>query len=147
MFGPRIARVAATAGSALLIVACGAAPAASPATAVPSPATAEPSPSPAATSPAATGAAATAAPTVDAAVAGFVPPTLRVSVGTAVRYSSSDTEHTVTHGRNGQADPGAAFDEPLPRGGTVSITFSTPGQIPVTCKIHPSMNQTVEVTQ
>ena len=76
-----------------------------------------------------------------------MPPTLRVSVGTTVRYSSSDTEHTVTEGRNGQPNPGARFDQALPRGGTVSITFANPGQIPVTCKIHPSMNQMVEVTQ
>jgi len=101
--------------------------------------------SPAATSPAA---ATGAAPTVDMTGFAFQPGTLQVKAGTAVQYVNRDpTAHTVTQGQNGVAAPQPAFDEQVEAGAMVSVTFAQAGTIQVTCKIHPTMNQTVQVTQ
>ena len=84
---------------------------------------------------------------VDAKGFAFSPSRLTVTQGTTLRYVNGDrAEHTITQGSNGVADAGAAFDAMLAIEGSTSVTFSTPGEIHVTCKLHPTMNQTVIVT-
>ena len=106
---------------------------------------------PATTAPAATTAAPTGAPLASAQSAtltgfAFQPATLQVKAGTQVAYQNQDqTAHTVTNGENGVAAAGAAFDQEVAPGATVTITFDKAGTVKVTCKIHPTMNQTVEV--
>lgn len=76
----------------------------------------------------------------------FVPSTLEVSQGTIVRYVNRDrAAHTVTHGRDGEPLAGAAFDLLQDKDATVEVEFADPGVFPVTCKFHPTMNQTVTV--
>jgi plastocyanin len=107
---------------------------------------------PTTTAPAATTAAPTASPSASAQTAAlsglaFQPATLQVKAGTQVAYQNKDqTAHTVTNGENGVAAAGAAFDREVAAGATVTITFDKAGTVKVTCKIHPTMNQTVEVT-
>jgi plastocyanin len=85
--------------------------------------------------------------TVDAQGFLFSPDRLTVTQGTSVRYVNGDrAEHTVTQGWNGVADPGAAFDATLTIEGSTSIAFTTAGEIRVTCRFHPTMNQVVVVT-
>lgn len=77
----------------------------------------------------------------------FLPQTLEVQAGTKVRYVNRDrAAHTVTHGRDGQALSNPAFDLAQGKGQTVEVEFSHAGVFPVTCKLHPTMNQTVTVT-
>ena len=88
-----------------------------------------------------------AAPTVEMTGFAYQPGTLQVKAGTAVQYVNRDaTAHTVTHGQNGVAAAPAAFDHQVEAGATVSVTFGQAGTVQVTCKIHPTMNQTVQVT-
>jgi plastocyanin len=107
---------------------------------------------PATSAPAATTAAAADSPSASAqtvALTGFAfqPATLQVKAGTQVAYQNKDQiGHTVTNGENGAAASGAAFDQEVAIGATVTITFDKAGTVKVTCKIHPTMNQTVEVT-
>ena len=76
----------------------------------------------------------------------FVPARLTVRQGTTIRYVNGDrAEHTVTQGEDGEPAPGGAFDATLAIEATTPITFATPGEIKVTCKVHPTMNQTVVV--
>lgn len=76
----------------------------------------------------------------------FSPATLTVPAGTTVTFKNEDpTEHTVTNGKDGKAAAGAKFDEKLPTGQSVTVTFDTPGTYDVTCTIHSSMNMTVTV--
>jgi plastocyanin len=76
----------------------------------------------------------------------FSPTTLTVPAGTTVTFKNEDpTEHTVTNGKDGKAAADAKFDEKLPTGQSVTVTFDTPGTYDVTCTIHSSMNMTVTV--
>lgn len=84
--------------------------------------------------------------TVDVSGFQFVPTTLEVSQGTIVRYVNRDrAAHTVTHGRDGEPLPGAAFDLLQEKDASVDVEFGETGVFPVTCKFHPTMNQTVTV--
>lgn len=108
------------------------------------------SPAPVTTSaPSSTGASsppAASAQTVELSGLSFQPPTLQVKAGAQVQYVNEDTVgHTVTNGQNGVPDPQPAFDQSAAVGATVTITFDKPGTVHVTCKIHPTMNQTVDV--
>jgi plastocyanin len=76
----------------------------------------------------------------------FVPASLDVRAGTTVRYINRDrAAHTVTHGRDGEALPDAAFDLFQEKDATVDVEFTGSGVFPVTCTFHPTMNQTVTV--
>lgn len=125
----------------LVVAAC-----AGPAASSPAPATAS------ATAPATSGAtasssAAATAQTVELSGLSFQPATLQVRTGTQVQYVNKDSVgHTVTNGQNGVPAPQPAFDQSVAPGATVTITFDKAGTVNVTCKIHPSMHQTVEVT-
>jgi plastocyanin len=107
---------------------------------------------PATTGPAATTASPAGSPSASAqtvALTGFAfqPATLQVKAGTQVAYQNKDQiAHTVTNGENGVAAAGAAFDQAVAVGATVTITFDKAGTVKVTCKVHPTMNQTVDVT-
>jgi plastocyanin len=84
--------------------------------------------------------------TVQAAGFRFLPAQLTVALGTTLHYVNGDrSEHTISQGRDGTLDAGATFDTMLPIEGSVSVTFSRAGEIHVTCRIHPTMNQTVIV--
>jgi plastocyanin len=88
-----------------------------------------------------------ASPIVEMTGFAFQPATLQVKAGTTVQYVNKDaTAHTVTQGQNGVAAAQAAFDEQVEAGATVTVTFAQSGTIQVTCKIHPTMNQTVQVS-
>jgi plastocyanin len=76
----------------------------------------------------------------------FSPTELTVSVGTTVTFVNDDAAaHTVTHGSDGSATEGAAFDEDLPGGESTEITFQDAGTFEVTCRFHPTMNMTITV--
>jgi plastocyanin len=83
-----------------------------------------------------------------ASIRQFTHPNLTISAGTTVVWTNDDrTTHTVTLGSNGARD-GDGFDSGnIGGGGTFEFTFYTPGSFAYTCRIHPSMNGTIEVTQ
>lgn len=124
-----------------ILVACSSVTGASPS------ASASPSPSASTASTAAGGsAAAGSGQTVTLKNFAFSPTTLTVAAGTTVTFKNEDpTEHTVTNGKDGKAAAGAKFDQKLPTGQSVTVTFDTPGTYDVTCTIHSSMNMTVTV--
>jgi plastocyanin len=71
---------------------------------------------------------------------------LTVAVGTTVTWDNADAvPHTATEGTNGVAADGALFDLALDPGASASYTFTAAGTIPVTCKVHPTMNMTITV--
>lgn len=71
---------------------------------------------------------------------------LTIPAGTTVNFVNDDAApHTATHGTDGNAADGAAFDINLPAGESGSFTFDEPGTYPVTCRIHPAMNMTITV--
>jgi plastocyanin len=111
------------------------------------PAATSPAPgTPATSSPAASSSAPASTQTVELSGLAFQPATLQVKTGTHVQYVNKDAiGHTVTNGQNGVPDAQAAFDQPVAPGAMVSVTFDKPGTVHVTCKVHPTMNQTVEV--
>ena len=77
----------------------------------------------------------------------FEPRTLTVAAGTTVEFDNKDgAEHTVTHGTEGKAAPGAKFDEVVDDGASVEIDFADAGDYPITCRFHPTMQMTVTVT-
>ncbi len=82
-----------------------------------------------------------------ASISQFTHPDLTVAVGATVVWTNNDrTTHTVTLGNNGIGDEGGFESGNLNGGGTFSFTFDTTGTFAYTCRIHPSMNATVEVT-
>jgi plastocyanin len=78
----------------------------------------------------------------------FALPNITAPVGTTIAWRNDDSvSHTVTSGRDGQFD-GAGWDSPvLPIGQTFSLTLTKTGAFGYTCRIHPSLNATVTVTQ
>jgi plastocyanin len=71
---------------------------------------------------------------------------ITVAAGTTVTFVNHDGgAHTVTEGSDGVAAADAAFDEEVPAGGMVEVSFDEPGTYRVTCLIHPTMNMTVTV--
>lgn len=92
----------------------------------------------------ATGAAGGTTATVDIKGFAFVPATLTIAKGTTVTFTNSDAAtHTVTSGSGGTKD--GKFDDRLDQGGTVKITFDTPGTYHYFCSIHASMKGTITV--
>jgi plastocyanin len=85
---------------------------------------------------------------LEASIRQFTLPDLTVAVGTSIVWTNNDSAtHTVTLGANGVKD-GDGFDSGnMGGGGTFEFTFDTSGSFAYTCKIHPSMNGTIEVTQ
>jgi plastocyanin len=73
------------------------------------------------------------------------PDTLRVKVGTVVRWTNYDSvEHNVTSHGAGQHLASGDFGE----GQTFSVRMTQPGVIHYTCTIHPAtMNGTIEVVR
>jgi plastocyanin len=72
----------------------------------------------------------------------FEPATVEISAGTTVRWQSAGgLPHTVTS-TSGPTD----FDEALPDGGSVRVTFDEPGTYEYVCSIHPDMAGTVVVS-
>jgi plastocyanin len=71
---------------------------------------------------------------------------LTVEPGTTVTFvNEDDAPHTVTEGEGGQPAEGARFDQNVGAGGQTNVTFDEPGEYPITCKLHPSMQMTVTV--
>jgi plastocyanin len=70
----------------------------------------------------------------------FMPKTLRVALGTTVKWTNTTaaTTHTTT------SDTGL-WNRTLPPGGSFRRTFSTAGRFPYHCTIHPSMTGTIVV--
>ncbi len=128
---------------ALVLVACGAAPASQPsptASAAPSSAVAEPSASAAASDPSAEPV------TVRLEDFAFDTEELTIPAGTTVRFVNADgATHTVTEGSDGTATAGPIINEELERNATARFTFDEPGTYAITCLFHPSMNMTVIV--
>ncbi len=73
------------------------------------------------------------------------PDTLRVKVGTTIRWTNYDpVEHNVTS----RGGPQRFASPPLGEGATFSIVAAHPGLIHYLCTIHPtSMNGTIEVVR
>jgi plastocyanin len=71
---------------------------------------------------------------------------ITVAVGDTVTYTNhSSLPHTVTEGTDGNATEGARFNEDLPAGESVEITFDEAGDYDVTCLFHSNMNMVVHV--
>ena len=74
----------------------------------------------------------------------FTPKTITVPVGTTVRWTNNgNAPHTVTS----TSSPRAFDSGTLNPGDTFQHTFTTAGQFPYRCAIHPSMTGTVIVEQ
>jgi plastocyanin len=75
----------------------------------------------------------------------IAPDTLKVKVGTTVRWTNYDTiEHNVTS----QGGPQAFASKNLSEGQTYQVTLTKPGVIHYICTIHPAtMNGTIEVVK
>jgi plastocyanin len=75
----------------------------------------------------------------------IAPDTLRVKVGTTIRWTNYDSiEHNVTTKGGPQTFASHNFGE----GGTYQITLTKPGVIHYVCTIHPTtMNGTIEVVR
>ncbi|HEX2141047.1 MAG TPA: plastocyanin/azurin family copper-binding protein [Candidatus Limnocylindria bacterium] len=71
---------------------------------------------------------------------------ITVAVGDTVTYTNhSSLPHTVTEGTDGNTADGARFNEDLPAGESVEITFEEAGDYDVTCLFHSNMNMVVHV--
>lgn len=69
-----------------------------------------------------------------------------VPAGATLTFVNDDSVgHTVTEGQRGFAVDDPRFDEPLPVGASIEVTFDDAGRYDVTCKPHPVMNLTVFV--
>ncbi len=77
----------------------------------------------------------------------FTPDTLRVSVGTTVRWTNQDEiEHTVTAGSPSERD--ASFNATLAKkGATTERTFERVGTFTFFCDRHQFMRGTITVTR
>ncbi|HEY7567629.1 MAG TPA: plastocyanin/azurin family copper-binding protein [Gemmatimonadaceae bacterium] len=77
----------------------------------------------------------------------FTPDTLRVRVGTTVRWTNQDDiEHTVTGGSPSERD--AAFNATLAKkGATAERTFDRAGTFTYFCDRHQFMRGTITVTR
>jgi plastocyanin len=74
----------------------------------------------------------------------FTPKTITIPVGTTVRWTNNgNAPHTVTS----TSSPKAFDSGTLNSGDTFQHTFTTAGQFPYRCNIHPSMTGTVIVEQ
>jgi plastocyanin len=75
----------------------------------------------------------------------IAPNTLKVKVGTTVKWTNYDTiEHNVTS----QGGPQALASKNLSEGQTYQVTLTRPGVIHYICTIHPAtMNGTIEVVK
>jgi plastocyanin len=74
----------------------------------------------------------------------FTPKTITVPVGTTVRWTNNgNTPHTVTS----TSSPKAFDSGTLNSGDTFQHTFTTAGQFPYRCNIHPSMTGMVIVVE
>jgi plastocyanin len=75
----------------------------------------------------------------------IAPDTLKVKVGTTVRWTNYDTiEHNVTS----QGGPQAFASKNLSEGQSYQVTLTKPGVIHYICTIHPAtMNGTIEVVK
>ncbi len=69
-----------------------------------------------------------------------------VPLGATLTFVNDDSVgHTVTEGERGFSVDDPRFDEPLPIGASIEVTFDEAGRYDVTCKPHPVMNLTVFV--
>jgi len=69
-----------------------------------------------------------------------------VSAGEAVAFVNQDnTAHTITEGAGGHADDGACVRKRVAARLSTVVTFLLPGDYPITCTIHGSMQTTVHV--
>lgn len=76
----------------------------------------------------------------------FSVPQLTIAAGTTVVFTNQGTfDHTVTHGSDGVAVEEPIVNRAISPQGRVSVTFDEPGEYPITCTIHPSMNMTIIV--
>ena len=78
----------------------------------------------------------------------YAPTALQVHVGDTVTWTNDEQvmPHDVTSGVPGQPDVGQAFASPiLLPGQSFSFTFSTAGEYPYLCKLHPTMTGVVIV--
>lgn len=134
----------ALAAIALMLAACGGAPADDPSPTTAATPTAEPT----------TAASASAEPSEEGParetvrLEGFAFDTdeLTIAAGTEVMFVNADAApHTVTHGSDGAAVDSPIVDDDLQQNGTTLVTFEEPGTYQITCRIHPSMNMTVVV--
>jgi plastocyanin len=75
----------------------------------------------------------------------IAPDTLKVKVGTTIRWTNYDSiEHNVTS----QGGPQAFASKNLSEGQTYQVTLTKPGVIHYICTIHPAtMNGTIEVVK
>jgi plastocyanin len=145
----RLAIAPALAATVLLLPACGAgggtpAPTAAPSTAPAASASpASPAASEAPASQAAGGCqvgdSATATP---AEIKGFAFPSgLTVAAGEAITWTNADSApHTVTF------DDGTCDSGSIAGGGSVTVTYTTPGTYSFLCRIHPNMKGSLEVS-
>jgi len=80
----------------------------------------------------------------------FSPNPVEVKVGQKVVWTNDDTlQHTITSGSPGSPDSGKEFDSGLTKilnnGDTFEHTFTTAGEFPYYCQLHPNQVGTVIV--
>ncbi|VFJ14290.1 Quinoprotein glucose dehydrogenase B [Candidatus Nitrosocosmicus franklandus] len=71
----------------------------------------------------------------------YSPNPIEIEVGQTITWYNGDTiSHTVTSGRDGDADEGSLFDsDAIIPNHSYSLTFITPGEYPYYCIYHPTM--------
>ncbi|MEO5985728.1 MAG: plastocyanin/azurin family copper-binding protein [Candidatus Limnocylindria bacterium] len=131
-------------GLALVLAACGTAPADEPSEA--GSGSSAPSATAAPSEAAAPSAAGGGEETVRLEGFAFDADELAIAAGTSVRFVNADgAAHTVTEGSDGAATDDPILDEELAPNGVTSFVFDEPGTYLITCLFHPSMNMTVVV--
>ncbi|HQN89715.1 MAG TPA: cupredoxin domain-containing protein [Methanoregulaceae archaeon] len=77
----------------------------------------------------------------------FSPPELTVSQGATVTWVNKDAaDHQIVSDASGADAVGNLFKSPiLPKDGSFTFTFTTPGTYPYHCSIHPSMKGSITV--
>ena len=71
-------------------------------------------------------------------------PDLNLPPGTTVVWTNAgQNRHTVTHGGAGRPADVPFFDEELAPGATFEFAFEITGAVPITCRIHPTMEMEV----
>ncbi len=75
----------------------------------------------------------------------FHPDPVEITVGTTVKWTNQDdVEHTATHGV--PVAPGNVFDSGvMAPGGSFAFTFTSAGEYPYYCRLHPAMRGMVRV--
>ena len=71
---------------------------------------------------------------------------ITIPAGGVVEFTNADgVGHVVAEGSGGIAAADACINEPVPPGTSLVVTFTEPGDYPITCTIHVTMQTAIHV--